>query len=141
MQPIFSIGIIYTDAHLVEIAVLVSNGRYSGGTAIYVSSEELVELGRKILNFPKNLSDVVEEHFGEPESYSYLNFRFRCTDNLGHVGVEVTMYENWDNAISKETRSRLYVLLPVEPAGLDEFAKGLILMGETKQGSVDIKVV
>lgn len=141
MQPIFSIGIIYTDAHLVEIAVLVSNGRYSGGTAIYVSSEELVELGRKLLNFPKNLSDVVEEHFGEPESYSYLNFRFRCTDNLGHVGVEVTMYENWDNAISKETRSRLYVLLPVEPAGLDEFAKGLILMGETKQGSVDIKVV
>ena len=141
MQPIFSIGIIYTDAHLVEIAVLVSNGRYSGGTAIYVSSEELVELGRKILNFPKNLSDVVEEHFGEPESYSYLNFRFRCTDNLGHVGVEVTMYENWDNAISKETRSRLYVLLPVEPAGLDEFAKGLVLMGETEQGSVVMKVV
>ena len=141
MQPIFSIGIIYTDAHLVEIAVLVSNGRYSGGTAIYVSSEELVELGRKILNFPKNLSDVVEEHFGEPESYSYLNFRFRCTDNLGHVGVEVTMYDNWDNAVSKDTRSRLYVLLPIEPSGLDEFAKGLVLMGETKQGSVVMKVV
>jgi len=141
MQPIFSIEIIYTDSSVVEIAVLASNGRYSGSTTIYVSSEELVELGRKLLNFPTNLSDVVEEHFGDPESYSYLNFRFRCTDNLGHIGVEVTMYDNWDNAVSKDTRSRLYVLLPIEPAGLDEFAKGLILMGETEQGSVAMKVV
>jgi len=141
MQPIFSIEIIYTDAHLVEIAVLVSNGRYSGSTTIYVSSEELVELGRKLLNFPTNSSHVVEEDFGEPESYAYLHFKFRCMDNQGHIGLEVNMYENLDNAISEETRSRLYVLLPIEPAGLDEFAKGLILMGETEQGSVAMKVV
>lgn len=126
--------IIWKDDDMVELQAFASNGRYSGTTEIYTTSEHLLELANSIQGFPKRVEDAVEFRAGETDSYAFLSLRFYCIDGAGHTAVLVSMEENVPNDFRPAEKDRVCLELEYEPGCIDQFQKDIFQMALNKTG-------
>ncbi len=121
------ITIIYLDEHLIELAVSVSNGRFSGEANLYTGHDRLAKFADQLAGFPARAQDRREFDLGGD-----ARFRFYCVDSLGHAGVNVDL-----QAVSYMTddAERLSCFIALEAAAVDDFVEELRAMklevGET----------
>jgi hypothetical protein len=151
-MPQLSIEVVYHDEGLTEILVVADNGRFAGCTTIYANPNDLIEFGKQIKGFPKNISQVEKREFGFTKedkdkldelrksrssmtSYStaYLCLNFYCIDNLGHPVVYVAFDEGtWSKRETAAGKASFEIM--VEPAQIDKFADELIKTGSENNG-------
>lgn len=147
MKPFLSFRKIYQDYDSIELLIEASNGKYSGETRIYTNSdgEKLIELGNKLLGFPKSIQHqhIFELGFTDKENQqnphinsntAYIRIFFRCIDSLGHTAAHIKIRE--ESWISREVSGgEANFELLFEPFQLDIFANELLRLGS---GQIDV---
>lgn len=65
-NPGMSFEVIYQDAHLIQVEVKASNGRYAGVTTFYSGSDgqELIDFAGKLQGFPQQIGQEIIQEFG-----------------------------------------------------------------------------
>lgn len=110
------------DVDVIQLDVSCSNGRFSGQTSIYEVHNFAEELARALKGFPKSDSDVVEAQLGTfnpQQAGGGLQMKFQCRDAMGHCEVVVTIRS--PDCLAPGSAESTVLLLPVEPAAIDQF--------------------
>lgn len=147
MKSFLSIKSIYQDEDLMELLIEASNGKYSGETRIYIESDcvKLIELGKKLMGFPKEIREqyIFELGFTEKDKQirphvkfdnAYIRIVFGCIDQAGHTSAQITIREG--SRIPRElARGEAYFDLLFEPNQVDVFSNELINFGLGKNNT------
>jgi hypothetical protein len=117
------------DSDLLELHIRASNGRFAGETTLYDSSIDLLELATKIKGFPRSPSEVIEYSMGN------VQFRFYCTDAVGHTAVYVNISD--DPKVSNQhcALQRAVIDMEYEPFAIEVFSEQLANLVRNKAGS------
>ena len=76
-QSFLELKVIWKDDDMFELRIKTSNGRYSGMTEVYDTSETLTDFAKALMGFPTDRKTLFYE-IGEKDSYSYFSIRFYC---------------------------------------------------------------
>ncbi len=125
--------VIWKDDDMLELCVKVSNGRYSGITEVYDTSESLFNFAKKLDGYPKNIHELYYEA-GKKDSYSFFSMRFYKIDSAGHIGVEILLEENVSTEYRLEEKDKLKVEIIIVPSAIDDFQKELVNMAKNWEG-------
>ena len=85
--------IVWRDEHMLELKVIASNGRYSGITEVYDTSEALIAFVKSLHGY-SNDSNMLVHEAGEKDGYAYFAMLFYPLNNSGHVGLLINLEEN-----------------------------------------------
>lgn len=130
-----TISLLEREYDLLDVEFRASSERFSATIRIYVGPEELKSFAAVIAGFPVNLADKRQYEFGRrgrPYAGGYCDFR--CTDNKGHVAVDVDIENDW---LRFETGLAKFGIR-FEAAGLDRFVKRLHEIDQEHSGSATL---
>lgn len=127
--------IVWKDEDVIELDVWASNGRYSGQTRIYATSDELEEMSRNLPRFPKDVSAKYEQTFGEKGGVSCVSLKFYCFNKAGHAAVQVYMEDQVPTDYREEEKNKVELEIKCEAASIDEFSRQLNEMGKRREGT------
>lgn len=130
--------VIWKDEHMFELRVLSSNGRYSGTTEVYETSESLIKFVSKLEGFPFG-KDEVKHSCGKKDGYAYFEMKFYKIGVSGTCGVLISMEENVATEYRKEEKDKLTMELIVEPNAIDIFCKELRNLASKEEGDAILK--
>ena len=67
--------IIWKDDDIFELRVVASNGRYSGTTEVYDTSDSLSHFAKSLVGFPRN-NETLKYEVGNKNGYAYFAMKF-----------------------------------------------------------------
>jgi hypothetical protein len=120
------ITVIYVDAHLQQLRVQASNGRFSGQADLYANKDVAVEVAVALRGFPSSTSDERTIELGalnETHAGGGVRVRFRCTGSAGHAVAEILIRGDSSGSETEAGEARLHV--PVEASAIDAFVRQL----------------
>lgn len=131
------LAVVWEDAELQELVVIVRSKKFSGETSLYVAPGKLSSLADHLSGFPRSRDDQREFVLGQPDLSSYGEIRgtLYCRDSSGHVGVHIEM-----QCAPTEPSDRpesCSVLLRVVPSDIDRFISELRGLKEGLSASLD----
>jgi hypothetical protein len=132
---------LYHDYDLIEVRIIVGNGRFCGTTNVYVGTGGLTEAARVLEGFPKDVRDTREVEFGNfgPKcAGGAVRLQFRCKDLAGHSEVCAVIEDDYN---SPEPVQSATVFLDFEPAALDEFVVSLRKLEADLRGCADLRAL
>lgn len=109
----------YHDYDVIEIRIIVGNGRFRGSADVYVQTGGLLE------GFPKHAADTRQVEFGTfgPKfAAGAVRLQLSCKDLAGHSMIRATIEDGYRSRNEAESAT---VLIDFEPAALDEFVAAL----------------
>jgi hypothetical protein len=152
--PEISFTIIYSDEDLLQVGIKASNGRFSGTTTFFASSDgnDFVDFSKKLCQFPIEVGQTVNQNFGLVQkefikekrehfdikselSHVELNFRYLNRNTYPVVDI-ILLEEDW--AAREEARGKVSLEMPFVPDALDLFIQELQTMGVKKAGSATL---
>jgi hypothetical protein len=116
--------VLWCDAHVVEIAVSISNGDFAARTTLYAAAQQLHEVAVILRGFPTSTTDARDVVLGAPDATlagGGVSLRFRCLDDVGHAVVEASVRA--DPRARGEQTARFPVR--IDPAAVDRFVAAL----------------
>ena len=131
---------VWKDADMVELQVVASNGRFAGGTCVYVSVGDLEQCSQQLRGFPATPQDKRRLDWGDLDAHSGLGgatLEFACLDLSAHAGAWVELKAGDVDEIMPSQRVRLF--LPVEGAAVDRFVRELAILGRDKWGEASLR--
>ena len=124
-----------------ELQVTASNGRFLGTTEVYDQSKPLYDFANLLLDFPRTSDSVFVHETGEKDSYAYFAMKFYAIDNVGHIGVQVTLESNVPTEYRTEEKDKLTLEILTEPSLLDNFVKSLLTLAKDEKGEAILEGV
>ena len=134
-----SIEIVWSDDHVVEVAVSARGDHFAGTVRIYAGHGELEEIAGQLAGFPTSPNDTrgfTLGAFGDEWAGGAASFRFHCVDGVGHPFAEVRLESGERRGGVCET---VNLALPVEPAAIDEFVSQLRSVGSAFGGTAFLR--
>ena len=128
-----SISVLWFDSDMIELRIRAASDRFAGSCDVYVSHGTLGEFASALAGFPAGLKDERCYEFGtlDPQSVpGFCEFRFYCTNSAGHTALDITIHDNY----TKHPKSSAKFIIPIEPAGVDNFVQGLKRLNHGRQG-------
>lgn len=125
--------IIWKDDDMFELDINASNGRYSGTTSVYDTSNSLAEFANSLKGYPKDNNELYYQA-GQEDSYSFFSMKFYPLDGGGHVGVQISLEENVATEYRPEEKDKITLEIKVEPASIDRFQKELLDLAKNESG-------
>lgn len=132
--------VIWKDEHMFELRVSADNGRYSGKTEVYETSDSLLAFANELNGFPVG-KDQVHHSCGEKDSYAYFEMEFYKIGSTGICGVLISLEENVATEYRKEEKDKLTLELIVEPNSIDIFRHELKVLAQKESGIAELKAV
>ncbi|MBO2010349.1 hypothetical protein J4E00_14905 [Siccationidurans soli] len=129
--------VIWKDDHMFELRVTASNGRYSGTTEVYDTTESLAAFATSLHGFPQNDKALAHEA-GERDGYAYFQMKYYPYSHAGYIGVEVSLEENVSPPYREIEKVKLKLEIVVEPPALDVFLKALSQLARKQEGMVTL---
>jgi hypothetical protein len=129
--------IIWKDDDMFEVKVTASNGRFSGVTEVYDTSDSLLNFAKSLKGFPNDNRTLLYEA-GQKDSYAYYSMRFYTIDNYGHVGVQICLEENVATEFRAEEKDKICLELLVESSAIDIFQRELIHLAQDQTGNATL---
>lgn len=133
-KSFLELKLIWKDDDMFEVKVTASNGRYSGTTEVYDTSDSLLKFARSLIGFPKNYEILVHEA-GEKNGHAYFSMKFYCIDSAGHFGVLINLERSVATEYRAEEKDKLSLEILTEPNAIDNFQKGLLHLAENQEGT------
>lgn len=134
MNKIIEIKSIWEDESLLEIKIFASNGIFSGAANCYTNRGKIKELGEMISGFPKSIEDKVDFTTGESDTSSFFSLSLKTLDGSGHIKVRVKIAHIQTFTNSEQENYLSEFDIPIEPAGIDNFSKQLIVLSKSNIG-------
>jgi hypothetical protein len=131
------LNVIWKDDDMFELRVFASNGRYSGITEVYETSESLEVFANLLFGFPKDNSTLFHE-MGTKNSYAYFSMKYYSIDNTGKLGVELNLEENVATEFRNEEKDKLKLEIIVEQSSIDNFQKELKQLAINQEGKATL---
>lgn len=125
--------VIWKDDDMFELQVTANNGRYSGMTEVYETSESLMSFANELIEYPKN-KGIITHNCGGKDSYAFFEMKFYPIGFTGKVGVQISLEENVENEYREEEKDKLTMELIVEPNSIDNFQRELVLLAKNEEG-------
>ena len=125
--------VVWKDDDMFELKVTASNGRYSGTTEVYDTSDTLAKFATSLKGYPTD-NTILFHEAGEKNNYAYFSMRFYCIDNAGHVGVQINLEDNVATEYRGEEKNKLTLEILVEPNAIDNFQKELVSLAVKQDG-------
>lgn len=133
LKSFLALKIIWKDDDMFELKVTASNGRYSGTTEVYDTTESLSNFAQTLVDFPNDNKKLFHEA-GFKDGYAYFSMHFYCIDTAGHIGVVINLEDNVATEFRQEEKDKLKLEIIVEPNAIDNFQKELSRLAKTKDG-------
>lgn len=133
-KSLLELEIVWKDNDMFELKVFASNGRYTGTTEVYDTSESVARFAKSLVGFPPIDSKSLIHEAGEKDSYSYFSMTFYCIDNSGHIGVQIELEENVATVYREEEKDKIKLEIIVVPSCIDKFQKELLQLATTQKG-------
>lgn len=115
--------VVYYDSDLLELAVIVWNGRFYGRTKFYTTRSLLDELQTRLRGFPTTRRDVREFELGTFDANQAgggLRVRLERSDSAGHCKAQVSLRSREPEPLESVALSFTF-----EPAMIDSFVSEL----------------
>ena len=141
LKSFLKLRIIWKDDDMFELEVTASNGRFLGTTEVYDQSKPLYDFANSLLGFPRTSDSVLLHETGEKDSYAYFAMRFYTIDNVGHLGVQVTLESNVPTKYRTEEKDKMTLEIQTEPSLLDNFIKSLLTLARDEKGEAILEGV
>lgn len=139
MQSGITLEAVWDDPDILEVVVSARSASFSGAASLYTSELELREAAAVLSQFPRSPSDSREVLIGSPGHLTGgegLSMAFLCLDGAGHPAVHAKLRSG---ASCRGIAEQVELLLPVEPAGIDDFVKEILLLAQTKKGKASLR--
>lgn len=136
-KPFLKLEVIWKDDDMFELRVTASNGRYSGTTEVYDTTESLADFANSLYRFPQTESTLLHEA-GQIDGYSYFQMKFYRFEGSGYIGVEIRLEENVDPPHRDIEKVKLKLEIVVEPHAIDVFQKALLQLARKQEGTVTL---
>ncbi|MCA0234438.1 MAG: hypothetical protein LCH91_28540 [Bacteroidetes bacterium] len=133
-KSFLELKVVWKDDDMFELKVLASNGRYTGTTEVYDTSDSLGNFAKSLIGFPTVDIKTLKHEAGQKDNYSYFAMAFYCIDNSGHIGVQIELEENVATNYRKEEKDKIKLEIIVVPRGIDKFQKELLQLATTQNG-------
>ena len=134
LKSYFELKVIWKDDDMFELRITATNGRFSGTTEVYDTSESLTSFAKSLSGYPKEDKTLIHEA-GQKDGYSYFSINFYCIDNAGHLGVEVSLEENVSTQYRQEEKDKLKHEIIVKPNAIENFQKQLLSLAKNEEGT------
>ncbi len=128
-ESFLEMEIIWKDDDILELKVFASNGRYSGTTEVYDTSDSLIGFAKTLIGYPaENPTLTYQAENGRDNSFVVT---FYCVDNSGHIGVQIELEER----IREGQKNKIKFEINVVPSCIDNFQRELVQMATTRNGT------
>jgi hypothetical protein len=135
-NPSLEIQYCWEDDILLEAEVAVTDGVFSGRTKVYVTYEELLEMGQSLIGFPSQIDDQYHHTCGIKDGYSPFDIDLFTYDHSGHTAIHISLEADYDSMIFTDRyKNRAEVVFKVEPEAINHFARELIAFGNKDRKS------
>jgi hypothetical protein len=141
LKSFLKLKVIWKDDDMFELQVTASNGRFIGTTEVYDQSRPLYDFANSLIGFPRTSDSVFLHEAGEKDSYAYFAMKFYTIDNVGHLGVQVTLESNVSTKRRTEEKDKLSLEILTEPSLLDNFVKSLLILAKDEEGEAILEGV
>lgn len=132
-KSFLEIKVIWKDEYMFEVKITSSNGRYSGTTEVYDTSDSLLNFSKSLSGFPKE-NEISFYEIGEKNAYAYFSMKLYCIDSAGHIGVLINLEESVATEYRAEEKDKLSLEILTEPNAIDNFQKELLHLAEKQEG-------
>jgi hypothetical protein len=116
-----------------ELKVTASNGRYSGITEFYDTSDTLIAFAHSLHGYLNNSSALVYEA-GKKDSYAYFSMLIYPLNSSGYIGLLINMEENVATDYRGNEKDKLKSEIIVEPSAIDNFQRQLLRLATEQNG-------
>lgn len=137
-KSFLELKIVWKDDDIFEVKVLASNGRYSGTTEFYDTSDSLANFAKSLAGYPTVNTKTLKHEAGQKDGYAYFSMTFYCIDNSGHIGVQIELEESVGTNYRKEEKDKIKLEVIVVPSGIDKFQKELLQIATTQNGTATL---
>jgi hypothetical protein len=132
------IEIIWEDAHLIEVYVHATNGRYCGTTEVYTTELELLTFADKLKDFPKKVSDTAILEMGGQMNGSFCKIEFYCIDGVGHTAIRVYLEKVVDDYLRPEEKNSVRLEIGDTSGGIENFGRQIAKIAKNRTGSASL---
>ncbi|GAA4042621.1 hypothetical protein GCM10022409_30690 [Hymenobacter glaciei] len=136
-KSFMKLEVIWKDDHMFELRVTASNGRYSGITEVYDTTESLAAFANSLYGFPQHDGVLVHEA-GEIDGYAYFQMKFCPFGNAGYISVQVSLEENIFPPYREIEKVKLKLEIVVERHAIDVYQKALLQLARKQEGAVTL---
>jgi hypothetical protein len=136
-KAFLELKVIWKDDDMFEMGVTASNGRYSGTTEVYDTTESLAAFASLLYDFPQAKTALVHEA-GEMDGYAYFQMKFYPFGHASYIGVQVSLEENVYPPYREVEKVKLKLEIVVEPHAIDVFQKALSQLARKQEGTVTL---
>jgi hypothetical protein len=133
-KSFLELKVVWKDDDMFELKILASNGRYTGTTEVYDTSDLLGNFAKSLIGYPTGDAETLKHEAGQKDSHSYFAMTFYCIDNSGHIGVQIELEESVATNYRKEEKDKIKLEIIVVPSGIDKFQKELLQLVTTQNG-------
>jgi hypothetical protein len=114
---------VWSDINMIELEFDANSVNIQSRITFYVKEYELLDLQKRLLEFPRDTKDVVEWSVGEDKlsSYAYFKLRVFLYDKQGHVALEIIM----DNKLVEPYSMKSHFYIPTEVGSINELGRKL----------------
>jgi len=124
------------DDDFIEIEAFVTDSVFSGRTRVYVTYEELIEVGQSLIGFPSQIDGQYHYTCGVKDGLSFFEMDLFTYDRSGHTAIHISLEADFKlTNITERYRNKADVAFEVEPEAINHFAKELIAFGNKEKKS------
>lgn len=132
--------VVWKDEHMFELRVSANNGRYSGVSEVYETSETLLDFVKTLEGFPFGKDNLIHS-CGEKDGYAFFQMNFYKIEKTGQCAVLVSLEENVATEYREEEKDKLTMELIVEPNAIDIFCQEMRTLALRQNGEAELKAV
>lgn len=138
LKSFLELKVVWKDDDMFELKVLASNGRYSGTTEVYDTSDSLGNFAKSLIGYPTVDAKTLKHEAGQKDSHSYFAMTFYCIDNSGHIGVQIELEESVATNYRKEEKDKIKLEIIAVSSGIDTFQNELLQLATTQNGTATL---
>lgn len=120
-----------------EMNISVNNGRYSGITEVYETSESLLKFTKELNGFPFE-KDKISHSCGQKNSYAFFQMDLYKIGTSGICGAKITMEGNVPSDYNEAEKEKLSIELIIEPNAIDNFYQELKHLAINEDGTAEL---
>ena len=133
-KSFLELKVVWKDDDMFELKVLASNGRYTGTTEVYDTSDSLGNFAKSLIGYPTIEAGTLKHEAGQKDSYSYFSMTFYRIYNSGHIGVQIELEENVATKYREEEKDKIKLEIIAVPSCIDKFQKELLQLATIQNG-------
>lgn len=134
MEPQIVFEVVWQDDDVVELEVVVANGRFYGRSRVYTVYDDMSKLADALDGFPLASATFPEFLAGKSGSSCFFQARFYCFDDAGHTAARCCLEGNVATDFRQDEKDALAIEVQFEPLACEAFVSDLRALVRDRSG-------